>query len=82
MHKDTLMTRMAPYIRQQARVTTPSIRRAGFIAYTGGSITRDEWDSIQRARTAADTINEYEQALLGQWEHYAAGIIYNAETTI
>lgn len=83
MRKETLMTRMAPHIRQQAMSTAaPSIIRAALVAYVAQAITRKELDAIQRARAEAAALDEYGQALAGQWEHFAAGIIYNAEATL
>lgn len=83
MSKSALISRMAPHIRQQAASTAaPSIRRAAQVAYIAQAITRQELDDIQRARTEAAALDEYAQARAGQWEQYAAGIIYNAEATL
>ena len=88
MRKETLMTRMAPYIRQEYRHNAtapacPSISRCALTAHKALAITGDEYRAIRKAwADCRDTLDEHSQARCGMWEHYAAGIIYNAEATL
>lgn len=88
MHKDTLMNRMAPHIRQEylhnaTAPAYPSVTRCALTALRAQAITGDELRAIRNAwAECRDALDEHAQARCGMWEHYAAGIIYNAEATL
>ena len=83
MHKTPLHIRMMPFVRREYLDNTacPSVARAALGARKALSITSRElhaihaaWVHSRRCLTA--------QAQITYWEQYAAGIIYNAETTL